>query len=34
MLVYPGRDHNAWDPTYTPSGGHDICAWLLEHEAR
>jgi len=32
FTVYPGRDHNAWDPTYKRSGGHDIYGWLLEHE--
>lgn len=32
FTVYPGRDHNVWDPTYKLSGGHDIYAWLLEHE--
>jgi predicted peptidase len=32
FTVYPGRDHNAWDPTYRQTGGHDIYAWLLEHE--
>jgi predicted peptidase len=34
FTVYPGRDHNAWGPTYTLSGGHDIYAWLLDHEGQ
>jgi hypothetical protein len=32
FTVYPHRDHNAWDPTYRLTAGHDIYAWLLERE--
>lgn len=32
LTVYPGADHDAWTPTYDVSAGHDIYAWLLEHE--
>jgi predicted peptidase len=32
LTVYPGVDHLSWDQTYDLSAGHDIYAWLLEHE--
>lgn len=30
--VYPDADHDAWSRTYDLSAGHDIYAWLLQHE--
>jgi predicted peptidase len=32
LTIYPGVDHNSWTRTYDLSAGHDIYAWLLEHE--
>lgn len=32
LTIYPGVDHNSWGRTYDLSAGHDIYAWLLEHE--
>lgn len=31
LTVYPGVDHDSWQPTYDLSGGHDVYAWLLGH---
>jgi len=30
--IYPGVGHNSWSQTYNLAAGHDIYAWLLEHE--
>ena len=32
LTVYPDADHDAWTRTYDLSAGHDVYAWLLEHE--
>jgi predicted peptidase len=32
LTVYPDADHDAWSRTYDGSAGHDIYAWLLEHQ--
>lgn len=32
LTVYPGVGHEAWEGTYDLAAGHDIYAWLLEHE--
>ena len=32
LTVYPDADHDSWSRTYDLSAGHDIYAWLLEHE--
>ena len=32
LTIYPGVDHDSWTRTYDLSAGHDIYAWLLEHE--
>jgi predicted peptidase len=32
LTVYPGVGHEAWLGTYDLAAGHDIYAWLLEHE--
>lgn len=32
LTVYPDADHDAWTRTYDLSAGHDIYAWMLEHE--
>jgi predicted peptidase len=30
--ILEGVGHDAWDPTYDLSAGHDVFAWLLSHE--
>jgi hypothetical protein len=32
LTIYPDADHDAWSRTYDLSAGHDIYAWLLQHE--
>jgi len=32
LTVYPDADHDAWSRTYDLSAGHDIFAWLLQHQ--
>jgi predicted peptidase len=32
LTVYPEAGHDAWSRTYDLSAGHDIYAWLLDHE--
>ena len=32
LTIYPDADHDAWTRTYDLSAGHDIYAWLLQHE--
>lgn len=32
LTIYPDADHDAWTRTYDLSAGHDVYAWLLEHE--
>lgn len=33
LTTYPDADHDAWTRTYDLSAGHDVYAWLLQHEA-
>jgi predicted peptidase len=32
LTVYPDAAHDAWTRTYDLSAGHDVYAWLLDHE--
>ena len=32
LTVYPGVGHDSWTRTYDLSAGHDVYAWLLQHE--
>jgi predicted peptidase len=32
LTIYPDADHDAWTRTYDLSAGHDVYAWLLDHE--
>jgi predicted peptidase len=32
LTMYPRAGHDAWSRTYDLSAGHDVYAWLLEHE--
>ena len=32
LTVYPGVDHNSWTSTYDLTAGHDIYAWMLNHQ--
>ena len=31
LLVYPDRDHDAWNTTYALGAPVDIYTWLLDH---
>lgn len=32
LTLYPDPFHDSWSKTYDLSAGHDVYAWLLEHE--
>ena len=32
LTIYPDADHDAWTRTYDLSAGHDVYAWLLDHQ--